>query len=230
MNDSISVIIPAYNEQESLDKAVTTVIGIVSGVVNDYEILIVNDGSTDTTKKIADRLEQQNTKIKVLHHQENEGIGAAIRDGIARASKTYITGFPADIDFSLVTYKNLLEARRSDCFVSSYVTNMSERVSNRKIISVCYTVLMNFIFGLKMRYYNGYFISPLALVKPLKLKSDGFTIFAEIKIKLIKKGAKFTEIPFETRPRLLGVSKALTVKSIFQNLYYLLVLIADIYL
>lgn len=229
MKDTISVIIPAFNEQESLASGVKTVLGVLSAIVGEYEILIINDGSTDATGKIADRLAQKNKNIKVVHHHNNEGIGAAFRDGIAIATKSYITGFPGDNDVSIQTFRNLLVARRSDALVSSYMISMAEREPVRQIISKLFTAIMNFIFGLHLRYYNGYFICPLSQLHRIEIKSKGFTIFGEIKVKLIKQGVKYTEIPFEYKPRQYGVSKALTWKSLMQTISMFFVLIRDIY-
>lgn len=228
--DSISVIIPTYNEELNIKMAVKTITGIVSRIVNDYELLIVNDGSADATAKILRDLTQKDDRIKVISHPTNKGIGEAFRSGIRAASKTYITGFPADIDFSLETYKHLLLARKRNYFVSSFVTNMYDREVTRQITSIVFTAMMNFIFRLKLKYYNGYFICPSGILKNMPLKSTGFTIFAEIKIRAIYDHVPFTEIPFETRLRQRGVSKALSWMTIAKTLWFLPALIGDIYL
>ena len=229
MKDSISVIIPAYNEEHSLKDAVIVAINVLSDICKEYEIIIVNDGSTDATGKIATLLAKKNRKIKVIHHKDNEGFGKTFNDGLAIASKKYVTGFPADNDIFTETFRNLLLARKSDRIVSSYMITMSRREIIRQIISYSFSTMMNLIFGLKLKYYNGYFICPLHMVKTLKLASSGFTIFAEIKIRLINKGVKIDEIPFEYKPRPHGVSKALALKNILQTLSFIPVLIADVY-
>lgn len=229
LHDTVTVIIPAYNEEENIAAAVKTAIDVVSKLFSDFKIFIVNDGSTDTTGKIADQLASKNNNITVVHHQRNEGIGAAFRDGIAMASHYYLTGFPGDNDFSKEAFGNLLMARKKNCFVSSYMTDTSDREAIRQIISIFFSKMMNLIFHLRLKYYNGYFICPLKFVQPIRIKSPGFTFFAEIKIKVIKKNVKYIEIPFTYIPRLRGVSKALTWKSVFQTLYFIPVIIRDVH-
>lgn len=229
MKESVSVIIPAYNEQENIEGAVKTVQGVLTKELPDYEIIIIDDGSKDATGKIAEHIAQKNSRIKVFHHKINEGIGAAFKDGLRIATKYYVTGFPGDNDFSSPSFKDLVSARKKDAFVSSYMTTMADRELVRQIISNFYTKAMNILFGLKLKYYNGYFICPLRFVQSVQLKSTGFTFFSEVKIKVIKRNVKYIEIPFTYIPRLHGTSKALTWKSIFQTLYFLPVIIRDIY-
>lgn len=229
MKDSVSVIIPAFNEEIDIAEAVSTVLKLTSSCIKDYEIIVINDGSIDHTGEIVAKLAQQNKRIRVVTHKKNLGIGEVYRSGITYATKKYLTGFPADLDMTANTLQDLIMRRQKADMVSSYMTNMSSRKFARKILSVFYIKFMNLIFGLDLNYYNGYFICSLELLRSLKLKSKGFTIYAEIKVKLIKKGVSLREIPFETKPRLHGISKATSLKSIWQTIYGVLSLVRDIY-
>lgn len=229
MKDSISVIIPAYNEEHSLKEAVRIARGVVSHEVSDYEIIIVNDGSTDTTGTIAQRLAGKQPRVHVIHHKYNEGFGAAFKDGFAVASKKYVTGFPADNDLHRGTFEDIVTARKNDCIAITYAPDMSQRKIIRQIISIAYTKIMNLVFGLDLKYYNGYFICPSKVMQSLTLTSEGFTLFAEIKIKLIKKGVRYIEIPYVCGSRRFGASKSLTLKSIIQTIATIPILIWDVY-
>lgn len=128
------------------------------------------------------------------------------------------------------TFEDIVTARNNDCIVTTYATDMSKRELIRQIASISYTKMMNIIFGLKLKYYNGYFICPSEIIQTLDLKSEGFTLFAEIKLKLIKKiRLKYIEIPYDCALRLWGSSKALTWKSIIQTTKMFPILITDIY-
>lgn len=230
MDDSISIVIPAYNEAQNIQSTLRIVNRIVSKIVRDYEIIVVNDGSVDETFKNAKLEAVKNKKIKVVSHKSNIGMGAALKTGIRVASKIYITGFPADCDFSLSFFRRLLLSRGKASFVSSYMTNMNERAFLRKVVSTSFIQFMNFIFGMNLKYFNGYFICRLELLKKTQFKSNGFTFLAEVRVKLFKKGVDYIELPFKDRPRKFGKSKALTVKSMLGTFYYTLVLIKDVYL
>jgi len=227
--DGISVIIPAYNEAPSLLEAVGVVTDIVSKETNNYEIIIINDGSTDDTGKIADKLASKYKHIIAIHHKTNIGFGKTFRDGITIASKKYITGFPADNDLLKESFQDIITARKNNTLVITYSPDMSERELVRQFISAGYTKIMNIAFGLHLKYYNGYFISPSNAIKQLTLKSEGFTLFAEIKIKLIRKGIAFIEIPYECGLRKYGTSKAFTPKGIFQTIRFIPSIVRDIY-
>lgn len=227
--DSVSIIIPAYNEAENIKQAVAIASRLVRRVCQTWEILIIDDGSTDQTGAIADRLAKQYTYLRVLHHPKNEGVGAAIRNGIAMARGAYITGCPADMDWSLKTFRDLLASRNKKTIVSYYLTNMTDRQPLRQFFSLAFTGIMNRMFGLHLHYYNGYFICPSHLVKSLRLLSKGFTIMAEIKIRLMLKHVKYVELTSETKPRRFGFSKAFTMTTILKTLLFLPVLILDLY-
>lgn len=229
MTDSVSVIIPAFNEEIDIADSVKIVLKMTSGSIDDYEVIVVNDGSTDDTGKIIAKMAEKNKKIKIVTHKKNLGVGQAFISGIKYASKKYITGYPADHDMSAKTLSDMIAARKKADVVSSYMTNMFKREFSRRVISIFFIKFMNLIFRLNLKYYNGYFICPRDLLRSVNLKSTGFTIYAEIKVKLIKNGASILEIPFENRPRMHGVSKATNLHAVMQTINGVLMLIKDIY-
>ena len=227
--DSVSIIIPAFNEEKDIKETISVVSRVAVSCISDFEIIIVDDGSTDETGKIIEDIARQNRRVKIVTHQKNRGFGEAQRSGIKAATKKYITGFPADSDQTTKVLKDLILQRKKADLVSSYMTNYFDRPLRRRFISRIYTAIINNVFGLNMRYYNGYYICPSNLLKQLKLKSSGFSIFAEVKVKLLKRGCSCLEIPYLHKPRLHGVSKSLGLKSIFQTFYIFPILVRDIY-
>lgn len=93
---SISVIMPAYNEEHSLEKAVLHTLDTFRSMNFDFEMLIVNDNSLDRTSEIAEKLASTNNEVRVFHHKKNQGIGRAFRTGIFNATKDYIIFVPVD--------------------------------------------------------------------------------------------------------------------------------------
>jgi glycosyltransferase involved in cell wall biosynthesis len=229
MKDSVSVIIPAYNEEADIEEAVSIVSKLTSKYIKDYEIIVINDGSTDDTASAIKRAQKKCKQLRVITHQKNMGFGEGFRDGIKNATKKYITGFPADIDQTVEILSDLIKNRENADIVSSYVTNLHSRPLERKFFSICFKTLMNLLFQLNLKYYTGYFICRVDLIKKIKLISGNTAILAEAKIRLIKAGYKFMEIPYETRPRLHGYTKALTINNIIQTFKLIFVLIRDIY-
>lgn len=230
MKDSVSIVIPAYNEEAIIGESIATVTKLVLRQVDDFEIVVVNDGSLDKTGETVAAIAIKNKRVKLFHHKKNEGLGKTFRDGIAYSTKKYVTGYPADNDQSPTILTDLIRSRTKADLVSSFVTNSYTRTPVRRFISSLFITVMNIVFGLHLKYYNGYFICRKNLLDKVQLTSKGFTIFAEIKVKLMKKGVTFTEIPYETRARTVGVSKALRIKNIIQTILFIPELIRDVYL
>src|SRR3990172_2279181 len=155
MNDSVSVVIPAFNEQENIEETVEIVHRLTSRCVKDFEIIIVNDGSTDNTANSIAQLVKKNSRVKVVTHLSNQGLGKAYLSGIKYAQKTYVTGYPADNDQSSEILTDLIRARKKADMVISYMTNLNTREFIRKVLSIAFVKLMNLLFRLKLKYYNG---------------------------------------------------------------------------
>lgn len=230
MKDSVSIVIPAFNEELVIGESIATVTKLVQKLIDDFEIVVVNDGSRDKTAETVRVIAKKNKRVKLFQHEKNEGLGKTFRDGIQFSTKKYVTGYPADNDQSPMVLADLIRNRKKADLVSSYVTNANTRTPVRRFISWLFIAVMNTLFGLDLKYYNGYFICRRDLLHTVPLISKGFTIFAEIKVKLIKRGVTFTEIPYETRPRSFGVSKALRIRNIIQTIFFIPHLYKDIYL
>lgn len=229
MKDSISVIICAYNEEKSVAEAIRNASRVVAGETGDWEIIVVNDASSDNTLKEAEKAAKDNNRIRIISHKSNLGFGRAFRTGIENSSKKYLAGYTSDCDLLPDDFKKIISARKRADIISSYLTNMGDRSKDRKYYSEAFIKMMNFMFGLHLKYFNGYFICETGKLKELGLKSEGFTLFAEIKIKLLRKGGTILEVPIVYAPRKFGVSKALSRKSITQAVKILPILIRDVY-
>jgi len=228
--NGVSVIIAAYNEEENIGNAVDSVYAALKNLISDYEIVIIDDGSTDDTRKIIAVLSKSDKKIKIITHSQNMGFGSAIQDGIKRATKKYITGFPGDNDMSTYSFRELIKARKSADLIISYMANPGSRPLLRRIASRFFVIMMNILFGLNLKYFNGYLVTRTKLVKSLPLHSNGLAIFAEIIVRLIKKGVSYKEVPFIHKERKTHKSKALSINSVTQTLATIGALVKDIYL
>lgn len=218
MNISTSVIIPAYNEEKNLLSAVYDIIREIKKYTTDYEIIIIDDGSTDNTGKIADILSQKNNKIKIIHHDKNLGFGMAFRSGLKKASKLYFLQFHADNDTSAKSIVNMIKYIGKADMVISYNDNMNNRPFFRRLLSRTFVIGMNAIFGMNLKYYNGCFVCQTKRIQKLRFQSEGFAIYCESKVKLIRTGARFIEVPFIHLGRKYGKSKALNIKNFLDAL------------
>ncbi len=225
MKNGVSVIMPAYNEEKNLRAAVADAIAILTRAVPAYEIIIVNDGSVDKTGAVAEVLVKKDPHIRVLHNRQNKGLGNAMKRGIAAARMPYVTLYPSDNEMDTSSLRHLLAARTQADLVSSYMANPAARSISRRFISAAFVRFMNILFGLHLRYFTGPFIAKTRLLRKSHLVSDGVTILAELRVKLLARGASLIEIPFTFRMRRYGratlfrwktfVQTAQTLKALF---------------
>lgn len=225
----ISIIVPAYNEEENIISALAGIFKLAERFNIDYEIIVVNDGSRDNTGYLINQFVKRHANVKVIHHKENLGFGKAFRSGIALSTKAYITGFPGDNDASPNLLANLLGAREKAELVISYPSDHKRRTIFRRFVSKSFVFFMNTVFGLRLKYYNGYLLAKSENLKSLPLKSDGLVLFAEIIVRLVKSGKNYHEVPFTHTGRKYGRSKAITLRSFLSVTKTFFLLLKDIY-
>lgn len=229
MNGSLTVVIPAYNEQDNLNSGLDSVERALEGLVDDYEIIVVDDGSKDRTAAIALERGRKNARIRCISHERNRGYGHAYWTGVTHATKDHVGGFPADNDMSWESLRDMVKNRGKADIITSYMINPQDRDWPRRTLSRAFVVMMNALFNMRLKYFNGLFIGRRDLLQPLTLRSGGLTVLAECKVRLIKKGHSYLEVPFIHVPRQCGASTALRWKSIKAVVAAVFFLHKDIY-
>ncbi|MDP1722113.1 MAG: glycosyltransferase family 2 protein [Candidatus Gottesmanbacteria bacterium] len=227
MKAGISIIMPAYNEAGNLDRAVSSVSDVCKKLRIPYEIIIINDGSSDDTGAAAQKIAKKSPHVQVIQSPQNMGFGHAFRLGLARASFDYTTLFPSDNEMKKESLEDLIKARNKADFISAYMANPLMRTIDRRIISHLFVTVCNLLFHLDLRYYTGPFMCKTSLVKQAGLASDGNTFLAELRIRLIGRGATLLEIPFLFEPRRSGVASVFRWKTIYHTAKILVDLVSE---
>jgi len=192
---AISLIVPAWNEERVLKSVVHQILKVVDSRFLEYEILLVNDGSSDATGAIMEALGRESARIRVFHNERNMGLGSSYMRGVAAARYEYVMMLCGDGGIPAKSLPPIFDAIGTADIVVPYVTNLRRIKSRgRFLISRTYTVLLNRVFGLRLKYYNGLPVHRLELVKALEVKSEGFGVQGEILVKLIKLGYSYVEI------------------------------------
>ncbi|HEY0979886.1 MAG TPA: bifunctional glycosyltransferase family 2/GtrA family protein [Candidatus Paceibacterota bacterium] len=203
---SLSVFFPAYNEAHTIEKAVTKAITAVKELVDTYEIIIVNDGSTDNTGTISDRLAEIHESVRVVHHEKNQGYGAAVWTGIQSAQHDYVFFTDADLQFDLSELALLLPFAEEYKAVLGYRAKRNDpliRLINAKIWNIANRIL----FGLRVCDIDCAFkLLDRKLVAGLPLQTRGAMMSAEMLIHLQHRGVAFKEIPVTHFPRTQGTA------------------------
>lgn len=203
---SLSVFFPVYNEERNLPAAVAATLQTLKGspYIRTFEIIVVNDGSTDGSARIADSLAQQEPAVRVVHHPQNMGYGQALKTGIAAARLDYIFFTDADLQFDIVELNALL------AHVGSYPVVIGYRSPRRdpamRLLNAWgWNLLNRLFFRLRVRDIDCAFkLFKRSLVQDLPLESQGAMISAEILIRLTRMRVPIKEVPVSHLPRLHG--------------------------
>ena len=210
---TISVIIPALNEEGNIENTVNTVNSALQNRFRDSEIFIFNDGSTDRTGTIADRLAKEDSRIKVIHNSKNKGLGYNFTEGVRLARYEYTVLVPGDNEISGASISKMFQQVGNTDIVTLYTVNTWIRPFIRRVVSRTFVGLMNNLFNLTIRYYNGPCAIKTSLLKNIPLQNNSFAYMACILVRLLRSGATFVEEGMFIQPRQYGGSHALSLKN-----------------
>lgn len=218
----LSIVIMAYNEADSLKIVADEITAAVQRLGIEYELLIIDDGSTDGTGQIADDLARQSQQVRVIHHTPNGGLGAVYRTGFAEARGLYLTFFPADGQFPASSIEQLLAAMPSQDMVLGYIPRRAGMVLSR-MLSLLERLLYRALFG-SLPTFQGVLMFRRGLLEKIELESEGrgWAVLMELIIRTSRGGYRVTSIPTGIRPRLAGHSKVNNLRTIWANLIQVL--------
>ncbi|MBI3103871.1 glycosyltransferase family 2 protein [Candidatus Daviesbacteria bacterium] len=215
----VSLIIPVLDEEKTL----TDIISKCSKETVVKQLVIVNDGSTDKTKNILDRLSSENKNsrplITVTHHSKNLGKGAAIKTGLTRVLGKYVMVQDADLEYSPDEIKYLFnEAKKENRIVFGTRSHHKKKGYLLAQLGNWYlNVMFNLLFGYSLTdSYTCYKLIPQTIWKKMNLVSNGFEIDAELISKLGVNGYKIKEIPISYFPRKYSEGKKIKWLDLFK--------------
>lgn len=219
--DQLSVFFPAYNEEGNIKKTVLKSIEVLKEVAKEWEVLIINDGSKDTTLQIAEKIAKTDNRIKVINHPENKGYGAALRSGFYNAKYSWVAFTDADGQFDFSEIKNFIKTQKktnADLVIGYY--RKRQVPFYRKVNSFLWEMVVYLLFGLKVRDIDCGFklISKKVINTIPELESErGAFISSEFLIKAKKKKFKIVEIAVSHYPRTKGVGTGANLNVIIKS-------------
>lgn len=218
---TLSVFLPAYNEEANLENTYKNVKENLQKNFEDWEIIIVDDGSKDNTGKIADTLAKKDSHVRVIHHHPNRGYGAAFKSCLYAGKFPWISFIDSDgqFDFSEITKLVSLQEKTSADLVIGYY--LGRKVSfSRKINSFIWQTIVNLLFGLNVRDIDcGFKLISKKVVDTIpKLESErGAFISSEFLIKAKKSNFKIVEIGVNHYPRKQGEATGAKLNVIIKS-------------
>tara|TARA_Y100000310_G_C20463368_1_gene706411 strand:- start:56 stop:796 length:741 start_codon:yes stop_codon:yes gene_type:complete len=228
MEKNISVIVPAYNEEKHIRN---TILHIKEGLkkINEYEILVFNDSSTDNTRLILDEISKKDKKVKIFHNNKNKGMGFNFLEGVKVVKYDYMIMIPGDDDIPAGAISYIMDHMGKADVINPYFTNgIQVRSIFRIIISELFVLFMNLMMGLNIKYYTGVVLYRSDLIRKIDVKSHGATYQAEILTKLLRSGSSFMEIGIKQTGNGSGSSNFFNLTNVFGTTKTILSLFWDI--
>lgn len=219
----ISVFFPAYNDAGTIGSLVLAALHVLPELTDDYEVIVVNDGSSDYTAQVLDDLAERFSNFKPIHHTKNRGYGGALRTGFATASKELIFYTDGDAQYDPNELRDLYAHLTPEIdVVNGYKIARSDPL-HRKIIGRVYHHGVKLMFGFKLRDVDCDFrLIRRKVFDVVRLESDSGTICLELVKKIQDAGFRFAEVPVHHYHRTYGKSQFFNFARIRRTLVQLI--------
>ena len=220
---------PAYNEEENIPRIKKELIDVVSPYLKSYEILVIDDGSSDNTVDEVKKLQKRHKQIRLVKHSKNKGLGEALKTGIREAKGKYMIMLDSDFTLHPRQIKSLVEKREktgADCVSGSpYLRKdgIKDFKIHRKILSKGINTIYRILLGKKISSLTPIFrLYKTSQLREIDLQSPDYISCAEILIKLILRKKKIVEVPVVLTVRELGESKIRFLREIKNHIFLIM--------
>jgi len=217
----LSVFLPTFNEGESIEEVVIKIKKVLQEVAGKWEIIVVNDGSTDSTRKVVEGLKENDARIKLINHDKNLGYGASLKSGFYNSKYNWIAFIDSDNQFDFGEITKFLEKQKetgADLVIGYY---KKRQVSAFKIItSKIWELSVYILFGLKVHDIDcGFKLISKKVIDniPHLVSERGAFISSELLIKARNGGFKIVEVPVTHYPRIKGVGTGRNLNVIIKS-------------
>jgi glycosyltransferase involved in cell wall biosynthesis len=206
---SVSIVIPMFNEQENIEHAITCAIEALQRHAGDFEILVIDDASTDASAALVESIVARDPRVRLLRHQRNRRLGATLRTGFAAARMDLALYMDADLPFDPEVLGGAIRAlrvTRADV-IAGYRFDRTTEGWLRTVYSYLYNTLIGLLFGWPHRDINFSFkLLRRAVLDAVELRSEGSLIDAELIVKARNLGFQIQQIGIDYFPRTRGRS------------------------
>jgi glycosyltransferase involved in cell wall biosynthesis len=214
--NSLSIIVPAFNEEGNIKATCEGVASLAEKFLSDYEVLVFDDASTDPTAEKVRELAKGNRKIRLIRNEHNRGLGFNYCEGVRQASCRYVMMVPGDNEVIAASLEEIFRTLGTVDIGICYAANSGIRLPARQFISKLFTATLNTLFGLKVLYFNGPNLLRTDLAKTHLPETNSFAYMAVMLVTLLKEGYSFQHYTFELKPRLYGTTKAFQLKNVLR--------------
>lgn len=216
---SLSVFYPAYNDSQSLPSLIRDTYKVLPKITNDYEVIIINDGSKDSTQKVAEGLQKKYKHLLLVNHKKNRGYGGALQTGFKKATKEWIFYTDGDGQYNPQELKKLVQlATDKTTAVNGYKLQRHDSFI-RIYIGKIYNIVIHLLYPIPIKDVDCDFrLIHSSLLKKMRLSSTSALICLELILKISQNGATFKQIEVSHIERKYGSSQFFNIKNILQSL------------
>jgi len=201
---SFSLVLPAHNEAENIEPVVRLALDVLPTYFDDFEVIVVNDGSRDRTGQIVERLAQQDSRVRPVHHEKNRGYGGALTSGFAVSTGDHVMFMDADRQFDIADIERLYPFVPSHEIVAGFRMVRQDEL-HRRVFAEIFNLIVRLLFGVHLRDIDCAFkIFDGDLIRSLQLSSPGALINTEIQAKARRQGARLQQVGVRHFPRIAG--------------------------
>jgi len=213
---SLSIVLPCFNEEENVAGAVAEASIAARRAADAFEILVVDDGSSDRTRVIAEALALADRNVRVVAHEHNRGYGAAVRSGFQAARMDWILLTDGDLQFDLAELADVAPLTADADFVAGYRIVRMDPV-HRRVNAAAWNWLVRRFFDVDLRDVDCAFkLMRRPLIQSLDLTAEGAMVSTELVAKAAGHGARFAEAGVHHRPRVAGASSGASPRVILR--------------
>jgi glycosyltransferase involved in cell wall biosynthesis len=225
--EALSFFFPAYNEELDVEDVVREGLTVLPRFSGDLEVIVIDDGSTDTTGAIADRLAAEDPRVRVVHHRPNRGYGGAIRSGLSAATKPYVFFTDGDRQFRLEDLERLIPLLKGADAVVGFRIKRADP-AKRRFIAWVYNRLIRILFGAPFRDVDCAFKlfrrDVFERVPLSRVRSNGAFFSPELLLVLRAGGVRIAQVGVRHFARARGEEKGATLRVVVRAMRDLLLL------
>lgn len=213
----LSIFFPFWNEEKNIEKVVSKAIVIASKIAEKWEIIMIDDGSSDKTAEVAQKMGKTNSGLRLVAHKPNRGYGAALKDGLANAKYKLVVFTDGDGQFDFSEVVKFIEKINKVDMAIGYRKKRRDQPL-RHLLMILLKIWDFIFFGFYFRDIDCGFkmFKKESLRKIMPLKSEGAMITTEILARAKKAKLKIEEVPVTHYPRIFGDQSGGNFRVIFR--------------
>jgi len=218
MKPSITVFFPCYNDRGTIDKLVIQSLNLLQELSDDYEVIVVDDGSTDGSRELLKELESQHPNVKLVFHEKNKGYGGALQSGFEAATKDLVFYTDGDAQYDINEMPLLVPLLTADIDVVNGIKIGRGDPMHRVVIGYLYNFFIRNLFNIDLFDVDCDFrLIRRKMLQGINLTATSGAICTELVKKLDIKGARFREVSVHHYPRTYGRSQFFSLRRVFHT-------------